>query len=269
MSTIKFINTDIETILNGTVDSYEKQGMKLNPADPERIMIDVMAYRELIMREQMNGAMRQNFVQLAAGAALDMWGELFGCARNNDEHDDDYRTRILALNKGSLGTKEAYRARLMGVADISDVKLVRRYDDPAVQPGSVLFSALQHGGNGILKPDADHIRMMMDSVHEKAFGVLGVDMVYVEPTAVPVSGTITIVNEVSYNADKVKADVLRKVKEYIASLSEKFESTFDTLYLDGLIKNVDGVFRVTDIALSVTKLTKFQYYTAGIITITI
>lgn len=270
MSTIKFVNTDIEVILGDSIYQYEKKhGQRLNPADPERLMIDCMAYRELTMREQMNGAMRQNFVQLACDAALNMWGELFGCSRNTNESDDSYRERIMALNKGSLGTAAAYRARLLGVRDIVDVQLMRHYDDPTIAPGVVEFSALQESNNGVIKPDADHIRMMRDSVHEDSFGVLGVDMVYATPVAVPISGTITIVNEVLYNKDKVKADVLKKVKEYIDTLSKKFDSTCDILYLDELIKGIDGVFRITDIALYVDKLTKFQYYTMGTITIII
>lgn len=270
MGAIKFVNTDIEMILSESIAQYERKfGQKLNPADAERIMIDCMAYRELILREQMNGVIRQNFVQMATGAALDMWGELFGCIRNANEDDENYRARIMVLNKSSIGTEAAYRARLMGVSDIADVQLINRYKDATVPPGKVHFSALQRGNAGILKPDDEHVRMMLISIFDKSFGMLGVEMLYIEPTAVPISGIITIVNEVSYNTDKVKADVLKKVKEYIASLSERFESTFDTLYLDGLIKNVDGVFRVTDIALNVTKLTKFQYFTSGAITIRI
>ena len=63
MSEIQFITNDPETILAETIATYQQAaGEVLNPADPERILIDAMAYRESILRARMEFLMRQNFV---------------------------------------------------------------------------------------------------------------------------------------------------------------------------------------------------------------
>ena len=96
MPTIKFIEVNPSVIIQETITKYELlAGYSINPADVERIMIDVMAYREQGILAKMETAMHQNFVQLASGFALDYWGELFGVARNLNEEDDDYRVRII------------------------------------------------------------------------------------------------------------------------------------------------------------------------------
>ena len=68
MADINFISKDAEQILADTLSEYQRQaGTKLNPADAETIVIDCMAYREIILRGEMEKLMRQNFVQFATG----------------------------------------------------------------------------------------------------------------------------------------------------------------------------------------------------------
>lgn len=142
MSTIQFIPNNPENILAETIATYsQRYGEPLNPADPERIMIDVMAYRENVLRGAMENLMRQNFVQYASAPHLDNRGALFGVGRLDGETDDDYRLRILNSPHSAIGTENAYRLAILSLEQIADITIERKSDDPTLPPG---VSVLPH-----------------------------------------------------------------------------------------------------------------------------
>ena len=54
MAEKQFIPNDPEQILSDIIASYQRNaGAKLNPADPERLLVDCMGYREMILRGNM------------------------------------------------------------------------------------------------------------------------------------------------------------------------------------------------------------------------
>lgn len=79
---MQIVEEDVGKILRQTIEKYEQDaGKTLQPAHIERLLINVYAYRELLVRQGINEAFRQTFPQTATGLALDLCGETFGCHR--------------------------------------------------------------------------------------------------------------------------------------------------------------------------------------------
>lgn len=77
-----FLELNPETILNEWISDYqEKTGKTLQPAQPERLLIQAAAYREILMRTAIQEIAVQNLVAFASGSMLDNLGELVGVRR--------------------------------------------------------------------------------------------------------------------------------------------------------------------------------------------
>ncbi|MFK5289009.1 baseplate J/gp47 family protein, partial [Glaesserella parasuis] len=77
---------DVKQILAETIAKYEQDtGKVLQPAHIERLIINVYAFREMLVRKGINEAFRQTFPQTATGIALDLCGETLGCHRLKDK----------------------------------------------------------------------------------------------------------------------------------------------------------------------------------------
>lgn len=77
-----FITADPDAITAEMVALYEKEtDTVLQPAQVERLLIDVIAYRENLLRNAIQEAAMQNLVRYARFPMLDYLGELVGVAR--------------------------------------------------------------------------------------------------------------------------------------------------------------------------------------------
>jgi phage-related baseplate assembly protein len=77
-----FISRDVNTITQEWIALYEqKTGKTLQPAQIERILIDVGVYRENLLRIGIQEAAKQNLVNFATYPMLDYLGELVGVYR--------------------------------------------------------------------------------------------------------------------------------------------------------------------------------------------
>ncbi len=77
-----FIDRDPGTITTDIIAEYEaKTGRTLYPAQAERLLLDLIAYRETLVRIAVQEAGKQNLVRYAAFPTLDYLGELVGCTR--------------------------------------------------------------------------------------------------------------------------------------------------------------------------------------------
>lgn len=77
-----FFERDAQTIINEMVSDYENRvGRRLEPAQVERLLINGMAYRELLLRNQIQEASKQNLIAFAKYPMLDYLGELLGVTR--------------------------------------------------------------------------------------------------------------------------------------------------------------------------------------------
>jgi phage-related baseplate assembly protein len=77
-----FIDTDPNIIVGDLIAFYETAtGLKLSPAQAERLLINAWAYRESLVRSGVNEAAKQNLVAFAVGVILDYLGQLVGVSR--------------------------------------------------------------------------------------------------------------------------------------------------------------------------------------------
>jgi phage-related baseplate assembly protein len=77
-----FIDRDAEAITRDMVRMYEElTGFTLYPAQAERLMVNVIAYRDKLMREAIQDAAKLNLVRYSRGVILDYLGENIGVAR--------------------------------------------------------------------------------------------------------------------------------------------------------------------------------------------
>lgn len=78
----KFIADDSLAITQEMIDAYEAMtGKTLYPAQVERLLIDLIAYRETLVRTAINDTARQNLMAFARAPMLDYLGELVGVTR--------------------------------------------------------------------------------------------------------------------------------------------------------------------------------------------
>lgn len=79
---IEFVHEDSDRIIAECKAFYEASlNRQISPADIEMLLINGLAYRELLVRSGVNEAARQNMVSFARGAALEYLGELVGVSR--------------------------------------------------------------------------------------------------------------------------------------------------------------------------------------------
>lgn len=77
-----FITRDAEVITRETVALYEQlTGKTLYPAQVERLLLNVIAYREKLVREGFQDGMKLNLVRYSRGVILDYLGENVGVER--------------------------------------------------------------------------------------------------------------------------------------------------------------------------------------------
>lgn len=73
---IKIVEDDLSLILAETISDYQKRtGKILQPAHIERLIINTYAYREALMRQEINEAYRQQHPRFATGLMLDLCGD--------------------------------------------------------------------------------------------------------------------------------------------------------------------------------------------------
>lgn len=276
MAEIQFIKNDPEQILADIISEYQRlTGMKLNPADAEMILVDCMAYREVILRGSMEECMRQNFVQYATGANLDNWGALWGIGREPGETDDEYRVRILAVAKGSIGTKAAYFARIMAVPGVSDVLIIQKVDEGSLPPGVVKLIPLRRQLSenmieGGAVHDEDLERRIMESITADDFGIIGPVFMFQEAVPVAVNGVIDVRGVLGFSGELLRRNVALKVEEYFGELSRKFGSSFGEFDLERKVLEAEGVLKVTRMSFpNVPTIGTGEFYTEGEVLINI
>lgn len=106
-----FIDRDANVITAELIELYEKlSNKKLYPAQADRLFIDVIAYREMLIRTQIQQACEQNLLAFANGVMLDYLGDFFGVLRLDDETDEQLRQRIHLAPESyaTTGSRQAY-----------------------------------------------------------------------------------------------------------------------------------------------------------------
>lgn len=276
MEEIIFIDKDPEQILTDTIVSFQtKTGMPLNDADPERILIDCMTYREALLRNGMEKMMRQNFVQLAEGQSLDYWGGLFAVVRIENESDDNYRERILLANKGNgLGTKAAYSARILSLPDVADVLLFSKNDLPELLPGRVRIVPIKKVSNNFIDSgvihDGELETVIIGAITTDDFGVIGNMFEFVQAVPVLINGTVNVRPVDGFNAQALTENIDFQLNRYFGQLSLSFSSEFGLTGITNYLLNAEGLQQIVNLNFeNVPILQTGQFYQRGVITINI
>lgn len=113
-------------------------------SDPAVKVLEVAAYRELLLRQRVNDAAHAVMLAFATGSNLDHLGALFGVSRAEGESDERYRARVpLSLESHSMaGTAGAYQFQAMSAdARVRDVYVQSN------TPGVVDITVLTESGS--------------------------------------------------------------------------------------------------------------------------
>lgn len=275
---MEFISKDPEQVLRDTIALYQtKAGVVLNDADVERIMIDCIAYREVLLRNGMEWLMRQNFVQLAEGDNLDYWGQLFGVLRITGESDDSYRIRILEANKAvGIGTKAAYKARILSLAEVADVIIFSNNDDNSLTPGRVrlipIKKEIQSGTmlyHGVVH-DNYLQNIILDAICTDDFGVIGHVFVFSAAQPVLINGAIEARAIIGYDHQQLYDNIDFQLNRYFGELSQSFDSEFGLTAVTEYLSGAAGLQQIVNMSFpNVPVLQSGQFYQRGIVTINI
>lgn len=133
-------------------------------SDPAYKILEVCAYRELLIRQRINEAGRAVMIAYATGTDLDHIGANYGVARllitpaddttipptpATYEADDDFRTRIILSLEGytTAGSRAAYIYHALSAdGDVKDVAVA------SSAPGVVDVAILSRTGSGVASP---------------------------------------------------------------------------------------------------------------------
>lgn len=277
MTDIVFIDKDPEQILVDTIALFQsKAGVILNDADPERILIDCQVYREVLLRNGMEWMMRQNFVQLADGTALDYWGGLFTIPRLTNETDNVYRARILATNKSNgLGTKAAYKSRILSLPDIADVLLYSKNDEPELAPGNLRVIPIKKVTSVDLIDsgtvhDAAIETEIAASTQTDDFGIIGVIFQFDPAVPVALDGTVNVRAVAGFDEEQLRLNIEFQLNRYFGQLSLSFSSEFGITQLTAYLNAAEGLQQLISLNFPVVPVLQTgEFYTKGNININI
>ncbi|WP_455475516.1 baseplate J/gp47 family protein [Bartonella sp. B17] len=104
-------------------------------SDPALKVIEAFSYRELLLRQRINEAVRNNILDFATGTSLDALGDWHGVYRMEEESDDKYRERIRLHVRGGKGsgTEPYYKfVALSADSRVKDAIVYRTGKDPTI-----------------------------------------------------------------------------------------------------------------------------------------
>ena len=134
-----------ETVFDALLRDFQvryPQYSALLASDPAIKLIEVAAYRELLLRARINEAARANLLAFAVGHDLEHLGAFYGVSRLPQEQDEPLRRRIRARIMGfaNAGGAAHYRYWALSASpEVADVAV----DSPG--PGRVRISVLPTG----------------------------------------------------------------------------------------------------------------------------
>jgi phage-related baseplate assembly protein len=151
-------------------------------SDPAIKILEVAAWRELLLRERINEAVKSNLLKFAMGNDLDNLAEFYGVERENGENDESFRKRIKAKIVGwSTGGNYRFQA-LSADSRVKDALVESKV------PGSVEISILstELSTNGIASEELldivrkrvtrDDIRVLTDTITVVGCNIIEIDI---------------------------------------------------------------------------------------------
>jgi len=182
---------DYAAILQEMVDDLKARDSAFTAiveSDPAFKILEVCAYREMLIRQRVNDAARGVMLAYATGSDLDQLGAIFGTTRKVlvpaaptaipprlavMETDTDFRYRVTLALEG-LSTAGPEGSYLYHALKVSGVKHATIVGPPTVTAGNVLVTVLGLTGNGApsatvlsnvtLALNAESVRPLTDAV---------------------------------------------------------------------------------------------------------
>lgn len=220
-------------------------------SDPLIKLMEVAAYRELLLRQRVNQAAKANLLAFATGSDLDNLAAFYGIERTENETDDELRTRTQAKIVGwsSAGSRDAYKFHALN----SDPR-VKEANADSPEPGLVRISILSKENNGVVSDDLletvsdymqrDDVRMLTDTVQVVACNLIDIDVrakiTLMSSTPIEFLGTIK----------RSFRNAFAKIVGLGVSISRSW--IISNLFLDG-VKDVQLLSPIADVEVSETE----------------
>ncbi|KLT22525.1 baseplate assembly protein GpJ [Wolbachia endosymbiont of Armadillidium vulgare str. wVulC] len=160
----------------------DKSFTALIESDPAMKILEVAAWRELLLRQRINEAVKSNLLKFARGEELDNLAEFYGAERQDGEEDERFRKRIKARIVGSStgGSKEHYRFQALSADSRVKDALVESPIPGKVQI-SILSTKLSTASEELLEIvkkqlTRDDIRVLTDAVTVIGCNIMEIDI---------------------------------------------------------------------------------------------
>ena len=240
---------DFETLLTNYINDFVARNPNyatLLESDPAIILMQVVAYREMLLRARINEAAKANMLAYATKGDLDNLAAFFGVERLEDETDERLRKRTQLALEGfsTAGPVGAYIFHSLSASN--EVKSV---SVKSPNPGEVLVTILSNIGDGtvgqelidtvLTKLNEDDIRPLTDLVSVQGAEIINYQ---VEAVITVYSGPSSAVVETEAN------DALQK---FISDRHEigrviAISGIYDALHVDG-VKKVELISPLVDV----------------------
>ncbi len=180
-------------------------------SDPAYALMQVFAYREVLLRQRINDAAKANMLAFAIGADLDHQAALLGVARLPGEDDTRLRARAqLAVESyTTAGPVGAYTYH--GLTASEDVKDI---DVASPSPGEVVITVLSHHGDGT--PDPDLLAVVDDALSGEFIRPLTDHVTVQAARIVPYQVEATLYLYAGPDAEQVRALAKSQATAYLA-----------------------------------------------------
>jgi phage-related baseplate assembly protein len=240
---------DFENLLTNYINDFAARNPNystLLESDPAIILMQVVAYREMLLRARINEAAKANMLAYATKGDLDNLAAFFGVERLEDETDERLRKRTQLALEGfsTAGPVGAYIFHSLSASN--EVKSV---SVKSPNPGEVLVTILSNIGDGtvsqelidsvLAKLNEDDIRPLTDLVSVQGAEIINYQ---VEAVITVYSGPSSAVVETEAN------DALQK---FISDRHEigrviAISGIYDALHVDG-VKKVELISPLADV----------------------
>jgi phage-related baseplate assembly protein len=174
---------DILLRMKETLLSLDNEFTAYLESDPVIKLMEVAAYRELLLRQRINQAAKANLLAFATGTDLDNLAVFYGIERKENESDDELRnrTQMKIVGWSSSGSRESYKYHAVN-AD----SRVKEANADSPEPGFVRISILSKENGGVVSDDLlekvksymlrEDIRMLTDTVEVVACNMIEVNV---------------------------------------------------------------------------------------------
>ena len=240
---------DYEVLLTDYINDFKARNPNyatLLESDPAIILMQVIAYRELLLRARINEAAKANMTAYATGSDLDNLAAFYGVERLVDETDDRLKTRTQLALEGfsTAGPIGAYIFHSLSASN--EVKSV---SVKSPNPGEVLVTILSNIDDGTAS--AELITTVNDKLNEDDIRPLTDQVTVAGATIInyTIEAIITVYSGPS--SAIVEAQANEALQNFISNRHEigrviAISGIYDALHVDG-VKKVELVTPLADI----------------------